>query len=207
MHRNRTIRRLSSCAVAGLVTFTLACQDGGTTGLGTGPTLSDHAASRSSPAGAAAVRVPYRGTLITTEQTPDPNAPEGCELFQHTAQVGQSTHLGEYTGTGTTCSYNVQFGVLQPPINPGGGPPPYFVTDFTIQQVHTAANGDQLEVSGTGVYVQSMTDGAAGFVGEGAIEGGTGRFAGATGAFTIRGVRGMAARYDGWIVLEPSSLD
>lgn len=210
MHRSHTTRRLpslTSCVLAGIVTVALGCQDTGTTGLDADPALSDHASRPANASGGTATPVPYRGTLTTTEQTPDPDPPEGCEVFHHTAQIGQSTQLGAYTGTGTTCSYNVRFNVLDPPINPGGGPPPYFVTDFTVRQVHTGANGDQLHVSGVGVFVQSMTSGAAGFVGDGAIEGGTGRFDGATGTFTIRGVRDMAARYDGWIVLDPSALD
>ncbi|MDX1674459.1 MAG: hypothetical protein R3314_06680 [Longimicrobiales bacterium] len=201
---HRTTRRLPHCALVVLVAVALACQDGDTTGLEPGPTVPDRTAGHVSAERHDAGPVPYRGTLLTTEQTPDPDRPDGCELFMHTAQVGESTHLGRYTGTGTTCSYNVQLGVVDPPINPGGGPPPYFVTDFTILQTHTAANGDELEVSGVGLFVLSMETGAAGFVGEGAIEGGTGRFEGATGAFTIRGVTGTPAHYDGWIRFDGS---
>lgn len=142
---------------------------------------------------------------MTTESVPDPTPPQGCELFLHTTQEGEATHLGHFTGAGSTCGFNGQFGVLEPPINPAGGPPPYFVSDFTIEQTYTAANGDELLVSGQGILVQSLTDGSAGFVGGGTLDGGTGRFEGATGVFDIEGIRGAFAHFDGWIVFDASN--
>lgn len=148
--------------------------------------------------------VPYRGTLVTTEQV-GAAPPPGCEAFFLTAQEGTATHLGHYTGTGTTCAFNGQLGVLDSPIDPQGAPPPYFVTDFSVEQTHVAANGDMLEISGTGVLVQSLIDGSRVFFGNATIDGGTGRFAGATGTFNIEAARGEDPRFDGWMVFDASN--
>lgn len=153
----------------------------------------------------ASTLVPYHGRILTTQQTPEPSPPPGCQLFLHTTGEGEATHLGHFTSTGTTCGFNGQSPVLEPPINPGGGPPPFFVSEFAVEQTHTAANGDQLHIAGTGLLVQSLVDGSGGFAGSGTIEGGTGRFAGATGSFTVRGVSGEPARSDGWIAFDASS--
>lgn len=180
-----------------------ACQDAGA--LGPDPPVDAQRieASRVAAMSDGPQPVPFKGTLISAS-VPDPNPPAGCEIFLQTTQEGQFTHLGRYSGIGTTCVFNVQPGVTDPPFNPGGGPPPYLVTDFTVEQTYTAANGDILEISGAGVRVQSLTDGRSGFLGTGLIAGGTGRFTGATGEFDVRGANGVV-RYDGWIVYQASN--
>ena len=197
--RTRDSLGASVCLAAVLAA---GCGDGGP--LGPATATSAGAVGRIVAARQAPKPVPFKATLTATQQVPDPNLPAGCELFVRTTLEGNSTHLGHFTGTGTTCAFNGQFGVMNPPFNPGGGPPPYFVTDFTVQQTYTAANGDVLEVSGMGVRVQSLADGSSGLVGTGVVDGGTGRFAGAMGEFDVAGIDGVV-RYDGWILYDAAN--
>lgn len=154
--------------------------------------------------GHGALPVPFEGRLAATERVFVNPPPAGCQLYVQEADAGELAPLGRSTGTLTLCAFNGQFGVTEPPFNPGGGPPPYFVTDYTVQGMYTAANGDLLNVSGTGVLVQSLADGTSGLVGAGVVEGGTGRFAGASGEFDVLGVDGEVS-FDGWIVYDASN--
>lgn len=149
--------------------------------------------------------LPFRGELTTTRQVIDPTPPAGCEQFANTVLEGRLTHVGRFVGAGMTCAFNAQFGVISPPVNPAGGPPPFFVVDFTTEQEYTAPNGDILRIAGSGVRVQSMTDGTSGLVGDGSVEGGTGRFEGATGEFDVLGLNGLI-RYDGWMAYDASNV-
>ncbi|MEJ2312602.1 MAG: hypothetical protein P8Y21_13660 [Gemmatimonadales bacterium] len=191
-------------AVALAALTATACQDGSALGPDALPDAQRVEAKQVAAMSHEPQPVPFKGTLVTTESVPDPMPPAGCQAFLHTGQRGNFTHVGLISGTGTTCAFNGQLGVRDPPFNPGGGPPPYFVTDFSIEQTYTAANGDILEISGVGVLVQSMTDGRSGLVGTGLIEGGTGRFADATGEFEVRGANGVV-HYDGWIAYQASN--
>lgn len=151
-----------------------------------------------------ALPVPFKGTLAATERVFVNPPPAGCQLYLQEAEAGELAHLGRFTGTLTICAFNGQFGVIDPPFNPGGGPPPYLVTDFAVEATYTAANGDLLSISGTGVLVQSLVDGGSGFVGTGAVEGGTGRFLEASGEFDVIGAAGEVS-YDGWVVYDASN--
>lgn len=148
--------------------------------------------------------VPFKGTLAASERVVLNPPPSGCELSIRDAEAGELAHLGSFTGTLTLCAFNGQFVVTDPPFNLGGGPPPYFVTDFTVEATYTAANGDLLQVSGTGVLVQSLIDRSSGLIGDGVIDGGTGRFAAARGEFDVLGANEEVS-YDGWIVYDASS--
>jgi hypothetical protein len=127
----------------------------------------------------AAHRLPWRisATVAVTEVPP----PAGCLAFFTTVIEGTATHLGEFTGTGTTCVLS-QTPDPDPPFTPDG-PPPYATAEFTNPRwTLTAANGDELWLETPGaVGVFSLANKA--FKAEGAqvIVGGTGRFAGATG--------------------------
>ncbi|MEN8375356.1 MAG: hypothetical protein ABFS34_07905 [Gemmatimonadota bacterium] len=149
--------------------------------------------------------LPFMGTVRATEQVP--GAPtDDCDLVLHTVLEGELTHLGSFTGVGETCGFNVRPNEEELPEefpdDPGIGPPLYLVIDFTLVQTYTAADGDVLEVSGVGVRAQGQF--GAALVGNGIVEGGTGRFAGATGEFDVFGVNGEVG-YDGWIDYDASS--
>ncbi|MDX1647405.1 MAG: hypothetical protein R3304_09695 [Longimicrobiales bacterium] len=143
--------------------------------------------------------LPFRGTLTSTSEISDDPPRMGCLYSARTDLVGELTHLGRFEGVGTVCVLFVDVGVSDPPGNPGGGAPPFVVSDFEVEQSYTAANGDELRISGRGVLIRSLTDGRSGFTGEGTIEGGTGRFDGAVGSFSVHSVEGTV-EYDGWIV-------
>ena len=103
------------------------------------------------------VQLPFRGSLTTENITPPPNAAETA--------VGNATHLGRFTAAITA------------------------VVDLATSEAtgtitFTAANGDRLFATfvGQGVFippnVAQLTEVAT-------ISGGTGRFEGATGTFTM----------------------
>jgi hypothetical protein len=150
--------------------------------------------------------VPFKGEWTNTETPPSPpeETPDGCAAYFNTSQVGQATHLGRFTGTGATCAFNLRM-TDDPPFNRSGGPPPFFVADFTNEMTWTAANGDQLFLSpNEGVFVQSLTDGTSSSQGFLTISGGTGRFEGATGSVDVLAL-GVSVRFDGWITYDASS--
>jgi len=180
------------------------CQDDGA--------LGPHSTSSVLPAGSARVvaaglemRLAFKGRVMSTQLSTDPNPPPGCQLFQHTILEGELTHLGRFSGTGTVCAFNVRAGVIDPPINPAGGPPPYLVADFVVDHTYTSASGEALHITGTGVRVQSLSDGSSGLMGVGTVAGGTGRFEGASGEFDVLGAFHVV-RYDGWIIFDASSV-
>lgn len=133
--------------------------------------------------------VPFKGTWINTSAPPAPpeETPADCEIYITTSQVGRATHLGDLTGSGITCGFNVRI-VNDPPLNLTGGDPPFLVADFTNEMTWMAANGDQLFLSPNGgVFVQSLTDGTTSIEGFLNFNGGTGRFARATGHADVLG--------------------
>lgn len=134
--------------------------------------------------------VPLKGTWINTASPPTPpeETPAGCEAYFMTSQVGRATHLGKFTGRGSTCAVNIRI-VEDPPFNFTGGAPPFFVADFTAAQTWTAANGDRLFIANSsgGVFVQSLVDGTSSIQAALIFNGGSGRFEGATGQAHVLG--------------------
>lgn len=152
------------------------------------------------------VERPFRGSFATTRSEPVP-PPTDCELFLETEQVGHATHLGAFTGTGVTCGFNGHV-TADPPFNVAGGAPPYFVSDFTVEQTWTAADGSTLSwVSEDGVFVQSLTDGRNSALGSMRIVGGTGRFAGATGRAQVvsDSTTTPGTTWEGHVTIDPAS--
>jgi hypothetical protein len=100
--------------------------------------------------------LPFRGSFTTVTDVPPPSA--------HATAEGTATHVGRFSGT------------LAAEVNPDSSS----TGTFTF----TAANGDQLSGTfvGEGVFMPPNT---ARLTEVATITNGTGRFAGATGAFTI----------------------
>ena len=124
----------------------------------------------------------------------------GCDLAFLTEQAGERTHLGHYTGTGATCGVNLQAPIFVPPFNPGGGPPPYLVAEFTIHHVCTAAKwGPARGLRGSYPRPEpTLRSGWFHWPGNHRRRHGP-RFQGAVGWFDVLGVRGEVT-YDGQIV-------
>ena len=100
--------------------------------------------------------LPFRGSFTTVTDVPPPSA--------HATLEGNASHLGRFTGT------------LAAEVNPDNTSAGTFI--------FTAANGDQLSGTfvGEGVFVPPNN---ARITEVATIENGTGRFAGATGTFTM----------------------
>jgi hypothetical protein len=111
------------------------------------------------------VTVPFRGTVEAAEvgQFVPPNT-----ILAHDVGEGNATHLGRF-------AWYSEFTITQ---NLATG-----VGTATGHAVLTAANGDQLYATFTGTGV--VAGGVATVVETYTITGGTGRFAGATGSFTM----------------------
>jgi hypothetical protein len=101
-------------------------------------------------------QLPFRGSFSTVTDVPPPSA--------HATAEGTATHLGRFTGT------------LAAEVNPD--------STATGTFNFTAANGDQLSGTfvGQGVFIPPNT---ARITEVATIENGTGRFASATGTFTM----------------------
>lgn len=131
------------------------------------------------------------GTLSSVGVAPPP----GCQLMLETVQIGEAAHLGRFTGTGTTCGFNARV-VKDPPFNLSQGAPPYFVSNFTIQQTWTLANGSTLTwTSSDGVFVQSLTDGSSSAIGTMLITGGSGEFEAASGRARVESLSTRDPRF------------
>jgi hypothetical protein len=100
--------------------------------------------------------LPFRGSMTTFTDVPPP--------FAHATAEGNATHLGRFTATMTAT------------VTAG--------STSTGTFIFTAANGDQLSGTfvGSGVFIPPVT---ARITEVATIEGGTGRFASATGTFTM----------------------
>ena len=149
--------------------------------------------------------VPLRGWWSNTESPPVATA--DCVVRITTQQAGRATHLGRFTGEGATCA-NPTGEVEEPPFWDHDPAPPYVIMDFTNEMTWRAANGDRLHLSpNSGVFVMSLTNGAASVRGSLTVSGGTGRFAGARGTVEVTGGRepgapGDKLQFDGEITLE-----
>jgi hypothetical protein len=130
-------------------------------------------------------QLPFKGTLsgVETDQFEPPNT-----LAVNGTGSGNATHLGLFT-----VEYEVTVDLAT-----GAGPAAaHFVS----------ANGDSLFCEGYGQGTDSGTPGVAMIVESYIITGGTGRFAGATGAFTVERVVELATgvtfgRFEGDIAIQ-----
>lgn len=160
----------------------------------------------------AVVTVPMRisgGYLVVGEMAPPPTP---CQVLLNATIEGTATHLGHFTGVGSTC---VLAGWppapdAAPPFTPPG-PPPYATVLFSNPRwTLTAANGDELWLEARdAVAVFSLTDGSAQARGVHRIVGGTGRFAGASGELDTEAVNADGQGPDdlesrGWIWFDAS---
>lgn len=140
--------------------------------------------------GAALVTIPIRGTWSNTESPPSVDPPPGCLVHIHTTQTGNATHLGRFTGNGETCVTS-QTPSEDPPFWNHDPAPPYGIMEFENEMVWTAADGDELWLRPNGgVFVMSLSNGAASVEGWLTVAGGNGRFEGATGRLEVTGGRG-----------------
>lgn len=167
------------------------------------PTLDVTTVAR--PAGS----VPWRisATVATTPAPP----PAGCLIYFTSVIEGHATHLGAFSGVGSTCVT----GAIQPDPDPPflpAGPPPYMTAHFhNPLWTLTAANGDQLWLANVdAVAVISAADGSFRAEGRQQIIGGTGRFAGATGEAMVGAVNDDGQGPDdfagsGWIRYDASN--
>ena len=133
--------------------------------------------------GAAGKAVPFKGTIQAVE-TFDVDFPT---LFSHGSGAGQATHLGRFAVT-----YEFEINI---PAASGTGPA-HFV----------AANGDSLFTEVTGQASPTADPDISFIVETHTITGGTGRFAGATGSFTLERLISLATgvtsgSFDGTIVI------
>lgn len=144
---------------------------------------------------ASSIERPYQGWFRTTESLPlEP--PAGCLLYLRTAQAGEASHLGHFTGTGVTCGFDARV-TDDPPFNLSAGAAPYFVADFTLEQVWRTADGDTIRWSSDdGIFVQSLVDGSSSAIGTMVVTGGTGRFAGASGSARVVSSSAAPAKFD-----------
>ena len=125
-------------------------------------------ASGSSGLAARATEVPFKGRLegdFTFEPEP---APSTFAVVAFTSVAGQATHLG---GFSIEAPHRVNLATL----------PPEATGTFRL----TAANGDTLTATFTGLGTPTATPGVFSIVETATITGGTGRFAGATGSFVV----------------------
>lgn len=146
---------------------------------------------------AASASRPFHATLTSPTTPAPPPQGSGCASFFTSTQSGIATHLGAFTGVGTTCAYPFRMVMSDPPVAPDGGAP-YLVADFSVAQTWTAANGDELRTSGTGVLVISLQDGSTALRGTGTFDGGTGRFLRVDGEVVVTGRNGVVHEA-GWI--------
>lgn len=119
----------------------------------------------------AAQAVPFKGRLEGSFTfVPDP-PPSTFASVEFGPLTGNATHLGRFTLRGPH-----RVNLATTPVTAIG------TFEFT------AANGDTLTASFTGVGTPTATPGLFSIVETAAITGGTGRFAGATGSFTVERV-------------------
>jgi len=114
--------------------------------------------------------LPLKGSFEAVE-TNQPNLPN---IFVTATGSGEATQLGRYT-VSYEVTVNVQTGA-------GTGLSAHFV----------AANGDSLFAEGSGQATPTETPGILKIVETYTITGGTGRFAGATGTFTVERMANQA---------------
>jgi hypothetical protein len=125
-----------------------------------------------------------RATVAVTPALPPP----GCLAYFTSVIEGTATHLGRFSGVGSTCITDQVAPDPDPPFTPAG-PAPYATATFTNPRwTLTAANGDELWLENDAVAVLSIANLSLEAHGTQRIVGGTGRFAGATGEAEITAV-------------------
>ena len=129
--------------------------------------------STPSPTTAASPERPYRGSCSTvvTPLTPPGVFPQELRIDY----VCQLAHLGRTTGIAMQ---------VVTPIGQSGAIVTALIENATI---YTAANGDTLDASFSGTALINVQTGDVRFIGTETFEGGTGRFAGATGNADLEG--------------------
>lgn len=190
-----------------LVLAALGCSDG----LGPDAAATNGVAAVEEGVGPATAHVPRPMTIRGTVALVSPVIPPPTPCFQKIGSelAGLATHMGRFTGIGSTCiltDLTTATPDPDPPFTPAG-PPPYLTAEFTNPSwVLTAANGDELWLrADDAVAVISGVDGSLHAEGTHEIVGGTGRFAGATGrlhtvALNDDGVGPDDFHSEGWIV-------
>lgn len=123
-------------------------------------------------AASARKELPFKGSLEAVE-TYQPNLPT---IFVTATGSGEATQLGRYT-VSYEVTVNVQTGA-------GTG----------LSAHYTAANGDSLFAEGSGQATPTETPGVLKIIETYTITGGTGRFAGASGTFTVERMVNQATR-------------
>ncbi len=116
---------------------------------------------------------PYGGrcsTVVTPVTAPG--------VFPQELHIDSDCHL---THLGRTSGQSTQYVI---PAGPPGATIPLLITNTTV---YRAANGDQLKMSFLGTGQLDPTTGEVTFIGTEKFEGGTGRFANATGSATVQG--------------------
>jgi hypothetical protein len=117
---------------------------------------------------------------------------------------GHATHLGAFTGVGSTCVTDL-VPAEDPPIRPAGPAPWGHFTFDNPRWTLTAANGDELWLEAQGaVAIISLVDNSLVAWGVQQIVGGTGRFENATGVADVGAVNEDGSGPDdfsgsGWI--------
>ena len=128
----------------------------------------DRATPAAAGSNSAAQGLPFKGTLEGSFTfVPDP-PPSTFASVDFGPLTGNATHLGRFTLTGPH-----RVNLAATPATAAG------TFEFT------AANGDTLTASFTGLGTPTATTGIASIVETATITGGTGRFAGATGSFIV----------------------
>ena len=160
--------RASQIAVVvliGVVGFAVGCSQGTSP---TGPTSSPSAtASLTSssvvPEAEGPKQVPFKGTLQGKDTDSDPSA---TSIVVTTDGTGNGTHLGEFSFTQRVTVF--------------------FATGTSVGSSHwVAANGDHIDTTIAGSGHLTGTPGEISITDVHTITGGTGRFAGAHGTFTV----------------------
>lgn len=131
---------------------------------------------------AAQTPVPFKGSLQAVESY-EVNVPT---LLVQGSGSGNATHLGRYS---------ISYGVVVDLVTASGPASAHLV----------AANGDSLYAEGHGQATETGTPGVNQIVETYTITGGTGRFTGASGSFTVRRIVDLATgatsgSFDGYIV-------
>jgi hypothetical protein len=161
-----TVKPLVLGCLCGVALTAGGCADGGRVPTSPGASAAGSslaAATRDEAAGGTAnAQLPFHGTL----EASDTDTISFPFLSVHLTGTGNATHLGHYTAT---FDFRVD---LRTPTSPAVG-------SFTL----TAANGDT--IFGDLLGRASISNGIATVVETATITGGTGRFADATGSFTV----------------------
>ena len=153
------MRRMIISSIAFVVSVSMAACGGDVSSSPISP--ADAASAQARAQGQRSASLPFRGSITTADQA----TVVGPNLLLVGTAEGTATHLGRYTAT---------FEVVAP----------LGASTATGTYRFTAANGDQLIATFAG-YATPVSPGVERFTEALTIVGGTGRFAAATGTFTM----------------------